>query len=41
MGDIVIDSEYSYIQTFIYFFQEIVDIILGIYEKLMGGKEAE
>ena len=36
-NDIVIDSEYAYIQTFIYFFQEIIDIVAGIFEKIMGA----
>ena len=37
-NDVVIDSEYSYIQTFINFLKQIVEIIVGLFTKI---KEAE
>ena len=40
-NDVVIDSEYSYIQSFIIFLREIVEIITGLFEKLgsLGKKD--
>ncbi len=43
-NDIVIDSEYAYIQTFINFLKQIIEIIAGLFEKMSGAlsnKEAE
>ena len=42
-NDVVIDSEYSYIQSFIIFLKEIVEIITGLFEKLgsLGKKDAQ
>ena len=40
-NDIVIDSEYSYIQTFINFLRQIIEIISGLFEKLGGALNKE
>lgn len=37
-NDIVIDSEYAYIQTFINFLKQIVDIIIGLFTKIKEGE---
>ena len=39
-NDKVIDSEYSYIQTFINFLKQIIEIITGLFEKI-SKKEGE
>ena len=39
--DKVIDSEYSYIQTFINFLKQIIEIISGLFEKITAKKENE
>ena len=39
--DKVIGSEYSYIQTFINFLKQIIEIISGLFEKITAKKEKE